>query len=134
MSPQQASVNIVPISNILPNPLAGITTRPWDEVEGIPLPETASTASVNLGLVDNILPDPLAGITNVRTFPDHQAYHSTPHHLEAQKHNRLEGKKEMPWTPQQASVNLMPINNILPNPLAGITTRPGDEVEGIPLH
>jgi hypothetical protein len=33
--------------------------------------------------------------------------------------------QKMPWTPQQASANFMPRGNILANPLAGITSRPG---------
>ena len=69
--------------------------------------------------IGNILPDPLAGITDVKIFPDHQANHSTPHQSEAQKHDLLDRKKEMLWTPKQTSVNLTPIGNILPKFLAG---------------
>jgi hypothetical protein len=82
----------------LPNPLAGITTRPGDEVGGIPLPETAFTASVNLGPINKVLPDPLAGITDVKNFPDHQAHHPTPHQSEALPVEREEGDAVDPTT------------------------------------
>jgi len=94
----------MPRGNILPNPLAGITTRPGDKVKEIPLPETAFTASVNLAPIGDFLTEPLAEIINIKNFPDHQAHRPNPHQSEAQKHDPLEGQKEMPWTPQQASL------------------------------
>ena len=103
-TPQQASANFMPRGNILPNPLAGITTRPGDKVKEIPPHKTAVTASVNLAPIGDLLTEPLAEIINIKNFPDHQAHRPNPHQSEAQKHDPLEGQKEMPWTPQQASL------------------------------
>ena len=57
----------------MPNPLAGITTRPGDKVKEIPLPETAFTTSVNLAPIGDLLTEPLAEIINIKNFPDHQS-------------------------------------------------------------
>ena len=84
-------------------------------------------------LINNILLDPWAEITNARIVPDLQAYHSTPHHSEAQKHTLLNGKKEMPWTPQQTLVNLTPISDILPKFFAVTTSVNLGPINGVLL-
>ena len=104
--------------NILPDSMASISNI---------LPKFfAGTTSINLEPINNILLDPLAEITYVRIVPDNQAHHSTPQHSEAQKHALLNEEKEMPWTPQQALVNLTPIGDALPKFFAGTTSiNPG---------
>ena len=139
-----ASINLGPINNILLDPLD--TDTRWPTYQGLNMQhiksntKTPNTTSAHPNtkhtfnqLINNILLDPLAEITNARIVPDLQAHHSTPHHSEAQKHALLNGKKEMPWTPQRTLVNLMPIGDILPKISTGTASVNLGPISGVLL-